>query len=269
MDHRADIYSLGVVFYEMLTGELPLGRFAPPSKKVQIDVRLDEVVLRALENEPERRYQHVSEVKTDVETITGVSPIVWQRAFGKEYRSKATLFGLPLLHVAMGFDPATGKKRIAKGIFAIGDVAIGVVAMGGVAMGGLCFGGCALGLFGCGGMAAALLAVGGVAVGGFAFGGMAVGGVALGGVALGFYAYGGLGLGAHMLTSNSQDPTGIAFFDPWAHNWWKWLTAMALLIPMVQFAVWLFVRRLLRKQEEANGNSRNDSRAFPNRVPHG
>ena len=69
MDHRADIYSLGVVFYQMLTGELPIGRFAPPSKKVQIDVRLDEVVLRALEKEPERRYQQASEMKTRVETI--------------------------------------------------------------------------------------------------------------------------------------------------------------------------------------------------------
>ena len=69
VDHRADIYSLGVVFYQMLTGELPIGRFAPPSKKVQIDVRLDEVVLCALEKEPELRFQQASEIKTEVETI--------------------------------------------------------------------------------------------------------------------------------------------------------------------------------------------------------
>ena len=69
VDHRADIFSLGVVFYEMLTNELPLGRFSPPSQKVEVDVRLDEVVLRTLEKEPARRYQHASQVGVDVETI--------------------------------------------------------------------------------------------------------------------------------------------------------------------------------------------------------
>ena len=55
----------------MLTGELPIGRFEPPSKKARIDIRLDEVVLRTLESTPERRYQHASDVKTDVESIVG------------------------------------------------------------------------------------------------------------------------------------------------------------------------------------------------------
>jgi hypothetical protein len=201
VDHRADIYSLGVVFYEMLTGELPLGKFQPPSFRthgMQIDVRLDEVVLRSLEKEPARRYQQVSEVKTQVETIAnsqggpaanaGATP---NSSPGRDYRTKQSLFGLPLAHVAWGVDPVTHRPRVAKGWIAIGSKAKGLAAVGIEAYGLIAVGLIAGGIFPTGLLAFGMWSVGLVAYGLVSTGLLAIALIhAVGLVSLGYHSVG-------------------------------------------------------------------------------
>jgi TPR repeat protein len=66
VDHRADIYSVGVMLYEMLCGEVPKGSFDKPSRRIGCDVRIDRIVIRATQQSPENRYQSAEEMKAQV-----------------------------------------------------------------------------------------------------------------------------------------------------------------------------------------------------------
>lgn len=135
-------------------------------------------------------------------------PAVIRYGWGYEWKSELELFGWPLIHIAQGYDPETGRPRVAKGIIAIGDIAIGGLAVGGAAFGGVTLGGFSLGFLSLGGLAVGVIA----ALGGGALGGI----LAVGGLAVSLqYAIGGLALAPHFIGGNGIDPEFMRLLEQW------------------------------------------------------
>ena len=111
-----------------------------------------------------------------------------------EYKSKKEMFGMPLVHVNVGW----GVKK-AKGVLAIGNISTGILSIGLLAKGIFAIGLLSLGVIGVGVLSLALLlSVGTIAIGTFAIGAVAMGVFALGAVALGMFTTGALSMGTHV-----------------------------------------------------------------------
>lgn len=110
-----------------------------------------------------------------------------------EYKSRLSLFGLPLVHINVGRWFPRQKFCRARGVLAIGNAASGIVAIGILSAGILSLGVLSAGLLSLGALSAGLLlACGGLSVGCIAIGGFAFGLFAVGGCAIGVYSIGGL-----------------------------------------------------------------------------
>jgi hypothetical protein len=125
------------------------------------------------------------------------------RGWGYEWKSKQTLWGWPLVHIAFGRD-AKGKLRVAKGIIAIGQFAIGAVTFAQFGLGAI---------FGFGQFVAAPIAIGQVGLGLIlGLGQLATGYLAIGQIGIGVWVRAQFGIGAHVWSMLHQAPEAVSFF---------------------------------------------------------
>ena len=186
---------------------------------------------------------------------------------GREWKSRATLLGIPLIHIHFS-DPARAptpratsmwgtirQAPVARGWIALGErasgillgiggFATGLVAMGGIAVGGIAMGGMSLGVVSLGGLAVGALVLGGMSLGGWAWGGMAIGWMAFGGMALAWKAaYGGMAIahdiafGGHALAEQANNAAAKAYMAKEPFFVWSEAATQKMLSPWAFFVV--------------------------------
>jgi len=135
-------------------------------------------------------------------------------AYFAEFKSHATLWGIPFLHYTRGICPETGRRVMAKGVVALGRLAMGFLAIGQASFGVIAIGQAGLGLvLGLGQGATGLYAIGQLALGlFFGLGQLATGAVAIGQIAYGKYVLAQIGFGDHVWTPKRADPEAVNYF---------------------------------------------------------
>lgn len=131
-----------------------------------------------------------------------------------EFTSHAKIGSLPLVHYTFGRCPETGRRKVAKGVIAVGRIAYGIIAIGQLAIGLVPIGQAAFGL---------LLGIGQISTGWFAFGQaaigfylgigqFAVGHIAIGQFAIGTYALGQWAVGKYVWSVSQADEAAKEMF---------------------------------------------------------